>query len=146
MRTRKHEDRKFCSQHILLTISPKKRNVKTNHGPVSYFMWLPACSHTFCMLIAELSRARSARTGAPWVRKFAFQAKKRRIKQQQSRVFPSTRFEFLHWVIEKELERERDKKRRWPVSLEEKHENFKAAVRKWEMLTARKVRISGSEE
>ena len=38
MRTRKHEDRKFCSQHILLTMSPKKRNVKTNHGPVSYCM------------------------------------------------------------------------------------------------------------
>ena len=52
----------------------KKRNVRTGHGPVSYFAWLPACSHTFCMLIAELSRARSARTGAPWVRKFAFQA------------------------------------------------------------------------
>ena len=30
--------------------------------------------------------------------------------------------------------------------MEEKHENFIAAVRKWEMLAASKVKLSGSEK
>ena len=32
-----------------------------------------------------------------------------------------------------------------PISLEEKHENFIAVVRKWEMLSATKVKMSGRE-
>ena len=44
----------------------------------------------------------------------------------------------LTWITEKELTREINKKQRGPISLEEKHENFIAAVRKWEMLVATK--------
>ena len=39
------------------------------------------------------------------------------------------RLNFNVWITEKELEREKKKQRR-PISLEEKHNNFKAAVRK----------------
>ena len=46
----------------------------------------------------------------------------------------------LTWKREKELEQRR------PTSFEEKHENFIAAVRKWEMLAATKVKMSGSEK
>ena len=42
--------------------------------------------------------------------------------------------------------RARDKKQRRQISLEEKHENFIAGVRKWEMLAATKVKMSGSEK
>ena len=43
-----------------------------------------------------------------------------------------------------ERARARDKKQRRPISLEEEHENFIAAVRKWEMLAATQVKMSGS--
>ena len=33
-----------------------------------------------------------------------------------------------------------------PISLEEKHENFIPTVRKWEILAATKVKMSGSEK
>ena len=46
----------------------------------------------------------------------------------------------VQWATEKGLER--DKKQRRPISLEEKHENFK----KREMLTAIKVKMSDSEK
>ena len=47
----------------------------------------------------------------------------------------------------RESARARDKKQRRRVLLDEKHENFMAALRKWEMLAAgTKVKISGSEE
>ena len=46
----------------------------------------------------------------------------------------------LTWITAKELER--DKKQRRPISLEEKHKNFK----KEEMLAATKVKMSGSEK
>ena len=45
----------------------------------------------------------------------------------------------LTWKREKELEQRR------PISFEEKHENFVAAVRKGEMLAATKMKMSGSE-
>ena len=44
-----------------------------------------------------------------------------------------------------EWARVRDKKTKDPISFEEKHENFIAAVRKWEMLVANKV-VWGSEK
>ena len=46
----------------------------------------------------------------------------------------------VQWLTEKELER--DKKQRRPISLEEKHKNFK----KWEMPATTKVKMSGSEQ
>ena len=46
----------------------------------------------------------------------------------------------VQWATEKGLER--DKKQRRPISLEEKHEDFK----KREMLTAIKVKMSDSEK
>ena len=52
----------------------------------------------------------------------------------------------LMWITEKALERKIKKQRR-RVLLDEKHENFMAALRKWEMLAAgTKVKIGGSEE
>ena len=43
---------------------------------------------------------------------------------------------------ERELERERKKEK----LLEKQHENFVAAVRKWEMLAVTKVKVSGCEK
>ena len=40
----------------------------------------------------------------------------------------------------------RDKKQRRHFLLEEQHEKFVAAVTKWEMLAATKVKMSGSEK
>ena len=48
-------------------------------------------------------------------------------------------------VDNRERARARDKRQRRQISLEEKHENFIAGVRKWEMLVATKVQMSGSE-
>ena len=45
----------------------------------------------------------------------------------------------------REIARARNKKQRRPISLEEKHENFTAAMTNWEMLAATKVKMSGSE-
>ena len=47
------------------------------------------------------------------------------------------------WTRRTEKELERGMKR--PISLEDKRENFIAAVRKWEMPAATKVKMSGSE-
>ena len=47
---------------------------------------------------------------------------------------------------DKERARARDEKQRRLISLEEKHETLIAAVRKWEMLAATKVKTSGSEK
>ena len=46
---------------------------------------------------------------------------------------------------DRELEREIKKPRRHFL-LEEQHENFVAAVRKWEMLASTKVKMNGSEK
>ena len=50
----------------------------------------------------------------------------------------------LTWITEKELQQEIKKQLR-PILLEEKHENFVAMVRNWEMLAATKVKMSSSE-
>ena len=47
---------------------------------------------------------------------------------------------------ERQRTRARDKKQRRHFLLEEQHENFVVPVRKWEMLAATKVKISGSEK
>ena len=47
---------------------------------------------------------------------------------------------------ERQRTRARDKKQRRHFLLEEQHENFVVPVRKWEMLVATKVKISGSEK
>ena len=46
----------------------------------------------------------------------------------------------------RERARTRDKKQRRPISFEEQHENFIAAVRICEMLAATKVKQTGSEK
>ena len=46
----------------------------------------------------------------------------------------------------RERARASDKKQRRRISLEEKHETFIAAVRKWEIAAATKMKISGSKE
>ena len=52
----------------------------------------------------------------------------------------------LTQIIGKELEREINNNGDHAILLEEKHENYIAAVRKWEMLAATKVKVSGSEK
>ena len=52
--------------------------------------------------------------------------------------------------VQREKERQRakarDKKQRRHFSLEEQHENFVAAARKWEILAATRVKMNGSEK
>ena len=70
----------------------------------------------------------------------------REKKQQQSRVFFDVIFHVYTNVDNRERARASDwKQRRW-ISLEEKHENFIVAGRKWEMLADSKVKMSGSEK
>ena len=69
-----------------------------------------------------------------------------RKKQQQSRVFFDVIFYVYTHVDNRERARASDWKQRKWISLEEKHEKFIAAVRKWEMLAASKVKMSGSEK
>jgi len=69
----------------------------------------------------------------------------KKAKQNKgARVSFSTR---LTRITERELEikKQPDKQRR-QISLETKHENFIAVVRKWEMLAASKVNMSGIEK
>ena len=66
--------------------------------------------------------------------------------QQQSWVFLSTSFNVNINMENRERARARNKEQRTPISLEEKHEHFIAAMRKWEMLAAAKVKMNGSEK
>ena len=71
-------------------------------------------------------------------------------REKKTTTKPSLSFDWilmstLTWITEKELERDIKKQRR-PISLEEKHENFIAAVRKWEMLAATKLKMSAIEK
>ena len=70
----------------------------------------------------------------------------REKKQQQSRVF----FDIIFYVYTHAGNRERvrasDCRQGRRISLQEKNENVIAAVRKWEMLAASKVKMSGSEK
>ena len=64
----------------------------------------------------------------------------RKKKQQQSRVFFDVIFDIYTHVDNRERAREIDWKQRRRISLEEKHENFIAAPRKWDLLAASKER------
>ena len=70
----------------------------------------------------------------------------REKKQQQIRVFFDVIFDVYTHVDNRERARASDWKQRRKISLEEKHENFMAEVRKWEILEASKVKMSGSEK
>ena len=70
----------------------------------------------------------------------------REKKQQQIRVFFDVIFDVYIHVDNRERAKASDWKQRRKISLEEKHENFMAEVRKWEMLEASKVKMSGSEK
>ena len=76
--------------------------------------------------------------------------KKKKQQQQQSRVFLKTKLRFLpkrgkaRW--KKELKNMETNFQFFFNLLEQKHENFIAAVRKWEMVAATKVKMGGSEE
>ena len=61
-------------------------------------------------------------------------------QQQQSRVFFDVIFDIYTHVDNRERAREIDWKQRRRISLEEKHENFIAAPRKWDLLAASKER------
>ena len=69
-----------------------------------------------------------------------------REEKIQSRVFFDVIFDVYTYVDNSERARASDSKQRRRISMEEKHENFIAAVRKWEMLAAGKVKLSGSEK
>ena len=66
-------------------------------------------------------------------------------KKKQSRVFFDDIFYVYTYVDNSERPRASYWRQRRRISMEEKHENFIAAVRKWEMLAASKVKLSGSE-
>ena len=69
----------------------------------------------------------------------------RKKKQQQSRVFFGVIFMFTQtWITEKQLERVSENK--GDEFRGRKTWKFKAAVRKWEMLAASLVKMSGSEK
>ena len=70
----------------------------------------------------------------------------RQKKQQQGRVFFDLILYVYTHVDKRERARASDLKQRRRISLEEKHENFIVAVRKWEMLAASKVKMSSSEK
>ena len=70
----------------------------------------------------------------------------REKKQQQSRVFFDIIFDVYTHVGNREIVRASDCRQRRRISLQEKNENVIAAVRKWEMLAASKVKMSGSEK
>ena len=69
-----------------------------------------------------------------------------RKEQQQSPVLFDIIFDVYTHVDNRERARASDWKQRKKMSLEGKHENFMAEVRKWEMLAASKVKMSGSEK
>ena len=66
-------------------------------------------------------------------------------KQKNESFFP---LNFNVYINLDNKERARAKKtQQWrPISLEEKHESYIAAVTKWEMLAATNVKMSGSEK
>ena len=66
-------------------------------------------------------------------------------RKQQSRVFFGGIFYVYTHVVNRERAKASDWKQRRRILLEEKHENFIAAVRKWDMLAASKMKMSGSE-
>ena len=68
----------------------------------------------------------------------------REKKQQQSRVFFDIIFDVYTHVGNRERVRASVCKQRRRISLQQKH--VIAAVRKWEMLAASKVKMSGSEK
>ena len=51
----------------------------------------------------------------------------------------------MTWIKDREKVSEREINKGGRISLKEKHENFIAAVKKWEMLAASKVKMSGIE-
>ena len=51
----------------------------------------------------------------------------------------------MTWIKDREKVSEREINKGGRISLKEKHENFIAAVKKWEMLDASKVKKSGIE-
>ena len=68
-----------------------------------------------------------------------------REKQEQSHFLFDVIFYIYTQVNNRERAKESDQKQRRQISLEEKQKNFIAAVRKWEMLAASKVKMSGSK-
>ena len=67
-------------------------------------------------------------------------------KQQQSPFLFHVIFDVYTHVDNRERVRASDCKQRRRISLQEKHENVIAAVIKWEMLAASKVKMSSSEK
>ena len=67
-------------------------------------------------------------------------------KNNNKVVSSSTLFLMCTLTWNRERVRVSDCKQRRRISLQEKHENVMAAVRKWEMLAASKVKMSGSEK
>ena len=69
-----------------------------------------------------------------------FREREKKKKKKQGRVFFDVTFDIYTHVDNRERARAINWKQRRRISLEEKHENFIAALRKWEMLAASKER------
>ena len=117
-----------------------------------YYFFLPRQALKRCLLKAEVSRARSARSGVPWITKSGYLCIQEILVLTKSSV-PLTYRTYIHytstpltWITEKEQERELKKQRR-PISLEEKRENSIAELENWRnAIAATKVKMKGSEE
>ena len=109
-------------------VRPQHRH--TNIKQLNQQVWQPKCNTRFYL---EENRT-AART---------FREKE---KKQQSRVFFDVIFYVDIHVDNRGRARESAWKQRRRILLEEKHENFIVAVRKWEILAASKVKMSDSEK
>ena len=74
------------------------------------------------------------------------QREKNNNNNKKAESFVRLNFNVYINVDNQERAKARNTQQRRPISLEEKHQNFTAAVRKWEMLGATKVKMCGNQK
>ena len=74
------------------------------------------------------------------------QIEKNNNNNKKAESFVRLNFNVYINVENRERAKARNTQQRRPISLEEKHQNFTAAVRKWEMLAATKVKMCGNQK
>ena len=115
-----------------------------------FFFFLPRQPLSWYLLKAEVSRARSARSGVPWITKSGYLCIQEILVLTKSsvRLMYRTYIHYtstpLTWITEKELDREIKKTTR-PISFEEKGENSIALLQnRRNTVAATKVKMSDS--
>ena len=74
------------------------------------------------------------------------QIEKNNNNNKKAESFVRLNFNVYINVENRERAKARNTQQRRPISLEEKHQNFTAAVKKWEMLAATKVKMCGNQK